>query len=632
MNKFLYIDIGSHETKIVEAAVSGKNITLLHTAEMRDMSGFVTDSGKIYAIEGFCSSLRKTLNDAGIKATEAYVCSSIFEMQQKNITMEFKGYRDCARNFKSKYGSLLMSCDWQYIGEVVKNNVPTQQLRMTICKRTLVNRFVKGMHEFAGITVLSLESSFTASSNLAKLHKYDFETPATCVVDVDSTSMSCQYFVNGALTTVRKTNCDLSQLAEVIANKQGIGVPTATYMLYSVGAHKSLDNGSTLAASGIKSAEYYKAIDTVVTDFANKLLMQVNEIKARHQLEGIQLILTGGIFAMPGLAELVTDRCKTYPSIVAEILVTSDTRTMNIINEVGTAVSAKFGNCIGLMLRLEKEHPINLTHCPKVRNVALQNKQDRSSFVRLAKVAWTTTKITAYVIAIVLAISLLKMPFEALKPTVIITDPSKEPDPSLDSLTLIVPELSVGDINIATRAAMNDETVLEKIVYESLTPNIISVSQNGTVSALSEGQGYIRAYIGASSKIFSVAVRSKEIDYAVAGDLQISISKSFADLSDPEFSYSMSGDITVVGQETAANVRLVFTGDTDEVFIKFETTHTNELLRTVTYKDSTYTIDSPRSKFKINFSRYESIPIEVVVSNGSEDPKVYTIELVHDSV
>ena len=48
--KYVFIDIGCAETKIIEANVQQRCITLLKSAEMRDMSQFVSDTHTIVCI------------------------------------------------------------------------------------------------------------------------------------------------------------------------------------------------------------------------------------------------------------------------------------------------------------------------------------------------------------------------------------------------------------------------------------------------------------------------------------------------------------------------------------------------------------------------------------------------------
>ena len=67
--KYVFLDIGKGETKIAEAIIKSHSVTILKTAEMRDMSLFVSDTGIIKHIDGFCASLKKTLEDAEIKTT-----------------------------------------------------------------------------------------------------------------------------------------------------------------------------------------------------------------------------------------------------------------------------------------------------------------------------------------------------------------------------------------------------------------------------------------------------------------------------------------------------------------------------------------------------------------------------------
>lgn len=370
MNKVLYIDIGTKETKIVEAEESKGTLCILKTAEMRDMSGFVADSGRLQAVEGFCKSLRKTLDDRGITATSAHVCSSCFEMQHKNISNDFCGYADCSKRFANKFGSTLMACDWQYFGEAVKNNAPVQQMYMTMCKRVLLEQFITCMDKFAGLKIISFESDFTARANLAKFHKHDFETPVTCVVDVGAKWVHCQYFLEGALLTTKKMQSVLADVVNGVASAFSIGVATATKLLYTVGVCKSLENGSALSAAGVNSKKYYELVDEVITKFVKSLQEDLNTAKITCGSNGICVVLSGGTLAIPGVSKLIKDMMKSYPVIFAEIDTGYNTSKGLITDSSGKKLSTKFGLCFGMMCRVGKEHPTNLLNAPGLQKTA----------------------------------------------------------------------------------------------------------------------------------------------------------------------------------------------------------------------------------------------------------------------
>lgn len=374
MNKVLYIDIGTRETKIVETMEAKGTIHILKTAEMRDMSGFVSSSGRLQSMEGFCKSLRKILDDKGITTTKTRVCSSCFEMQHKNISSDFCGYDDCAKQFATKYGSTLMSCDWQYFGETIKNNAPVQQLFMTMCKRVLLKKFVECMNDLAGLKVLSVESDFTARANLSKLHKHDFETPTTCVVDVGVRDVNCQYFSNGALLATKKLHSALAGITNVVSSTFSVDQTTAIKMLYTVGVSKSLENGSTLAAVGINSNKYYELINKAVTEFVKVLQEDLCVAKIAYDSERICIVLSGGVLAIPGMTALIKDKLKHYSLIFAEVDTGCSTHKGQIVNSTGQKLSVKFGLCIGMMCRVKQDHPVCLINSPKFEVTANTNK------------------------------------------------------------------------------------------------------------------------------------------------------------------------------------------------------------------------------------------------------------------
>lgn len=396
MSRCLYIDIGSKETKILDAELSADNIVVHNTAEMQDMSMFVTERGLIGDIQGFCASLKQTLIDHKITTSDAIVCSSAFGMENKDISGDFQGYKDCKHNFESKYGSDMMACSWQYFGEIARRNAPVQRLLMTMCKRDYLNSFIEAMKVLAGINVISMESDFTALANLAKLHKYDFETPATCVVSVSSVGMQCQFFVQGSLAGVENYKCKLSDISQQIANTFEIDERKATKILYSIGAEKNIDNGSVLAASGINSTKYYDLINSVVEEDVKCLTSHIDMFKNKYRQSGVCIILAGGVFSAPYFAQLFMSKCKGHPAIVAEVTSASKTtRCRDIIRKTDKRISSKFGGCLGLLLK-DKRYTVNVLRSPHMQRGSHNSYEGLREFLLFVLITCLATLLFVY--------------------------------------------------------------------------------------------------------------------------------------------------------------------------------------------------------------------------------------------
>ena len=148
-DKYLFLDIGSAETKILEAEIINGKIVLLKTAVMQDMSLYQSDSHVIRGVEGFCLSLKKALQDADIRTRKAIVCSSILGLQTKDISEEFKNCKDCSNRFSRTYGKAVdptSTCDWQFMGEYITDRNISHKLVMTTGYINIVENFLLAMH------------------------------------------------------------------------------------------------------------------------------------------------------------------------------------------------------------------------------------------------------------------------------------------------------------------------------------------------------------------------------------------------------------------------------------------------------------------------------------------------------
>lgn len=365
----LYIDIGAKETKILEARVQGTRCVVYKTAEMRDMSDFVTEYGSIKSIDGFCRSLRKTLDDANIKSKDAIVSSSIFGIQHKNITKEFNNLNDCKARFSRKYGrasGTSVACDWQYYGELIRNTEVQQQERMAMCSATLVRDFVKNMKEVAGIRVLSVESPITANSNITSLYEYDYTMPSICIVDIGGTATRCQYFKNNVLMTTDYFNSSLSNLGESLAKRFDVSAPAMINAMYHIGMCTDGTRArSELAALGIKMTDYLAAVNEYISSFVAELTDRVTHTRKKYDMENIQVVISGGILSMQGMSDSISRYYKCSPCSFLTIDTVLTSSKAKVTNATDHLLSAKFGTCVGTMLRASNIHPINLVEATK---------------------------------------------------------------------------------------------------------------------------------------------------------------------------------------------------------------------------------------------------------------------------
>lgn len=362
--KYLFLDIGSAETKIVEANVKAHNITILKSAEMRDMSLSVSESGVIRAVEGFCMSLKKTLADAGITTTNAIVCSSILDITNREITSEFHNDKECSTKFEEAYGrstDFSKINDWQSMGEIVYEKSIDNRLYMSTGRLIILKSFIEAMRTIVGINVIELESSFTAQVNIQSLFAATFDLPSIALFDLGNKKVHSQYFKHGTFIANQDFSSDILDIGNILSKKFDVPYPKMMNLLYNIGVVDDSAMRSKLATAGIEPDSYYTAVNellaTLITDFQK----QIASVATTKKLENIQLILTGGISAMPGLVDALKKAYTFTPCSILTIDSTYVTKHMKIVNKLNRQLSAKYANCIGMMLKVGiAAHTVNL--------------------------------------------------------------------------------------------------------------------------------------------------------------------------------------------------------------------------------------------------------------------------------
>lgn len=361
--KYLFIDIGSAETKIIEASIKHGKITLSQSAIMRDMSLYLSDSHVIKVVEGFCLSLKKTLRDCGIKTRKAIVCSSILGLKTKDISADFHTYKECAAKFSKVYGKSAdptQICDWQFMGEAISDKAIVHKLIMTSGAVNVIENFILAMHRIAGVTVVSLESSLTAQANLHTMYSASFDLPSIAVIDVGCQNVQCQYFKSGAFVYHSTIKPDILNLGALLAEKFSIPLPKVMYLLHNSGIDPDLcDN--LLPAEGIEVDSYIQTAQEQIDSFLLELQKNIlNVVNSKH-LENVRAIFTGGIFSMPGVADYVHKKYNFTPFDIMQVSTSYDTRDFKIVNELNKTLGAEYAGCIGLTLKVFNEiHTTNL--------------------------------------------------------------------------------------------------------------------------------------------------------------------------------------------------------------------------------------------------------------------------------
>ena len=353
-DKYLFIDIGSSETKIVEASVKHSKITVLKTAIMPDMSLYLSNDNIIKVIEGFCLSLKKTLKDCDIKSRRAFICSSILGLTTKDLSSDFQGYKDCSTRFSRVYNRVTdptHASDWQFMGESIANSTITQHLLATFGPINIVENFILALHKIGGITIVGLESSFTAQANLQMLYSATFDLPSIAVVNLGEQQVTCQYFKSGAYVYSSVLKPAILNLAGSLAARFAVPLPKILYLLHTVGLEPNLCD-SELPAEGIDPNAFiqygHQLIDELLADIQKSIL----NAASLHRLENVRVVFTGGLLEMPGFVEYLRKNYSFTPFEVMSIPSSYDTREFTIVNKLNKTLGPKFSNCIGLSLKV----------------------------------------------------------------------------------------------------------------------------------------------------------------------------------------------------------------------------------------------------------------------------------------
>ena len=362
-DKYLFLDIGSAETKILEAEIINGKIVLLKTAVMQDMSLYQSDSHVIQGVEGFCLSLKKTLKDADIKTRKAIVCSSILGLQTKDISEEFKNYKDCSNRFSRTYGRAVdptSACDWQFMGEYITDRNISHKLVMTTGYINIVENFLLAMHKIAGITVVNLESSFTAQANLQAMYSASFDLPSIAIISAGSQSIQCQYFKGGAFVLQTSFKSNIMNLSDIIAKQFNIPQPKAWYLLHK-GGMREKECDKLLPAEGIDTEAFISVVQAQVNTLLQEIQQNILSATTSKHLENVRAIFTGGIFNIPGVAEYISKHYNFTPHDFLNVTTTFESRDFTIVNKLGRTLSPKFANCLGLTLKIFNNiHTINI--------------------------------------------------------------------------------------------------------------------------------------------------------------------------------------------------------------------------------------------------------------------------------
>lgn len=480
--KFIFLDIGSGETKILEAQVQQGSVALLKVAEMRDMSLFVSDDGVIRQIDGFCKSLKQTLLDANITSTSVVVGSSVFDISNKDITLQYASAKDCTAQFAKDYGHIgnqEIVYDWQYMGEITDGSTTRPKLYSSECKRAPLAEFIREMRR-VGLHVVSIESSFTMRSYLRYLYTNTYDLPTVALVEVSKNIAHCDVYHNGTIISSEDISGDLFKLAATLSEQTKIAVPRINNLLYNVGVEESSSKDRTLALEGVATDTYYTTIKQAYSSFLTNLQAHLAELAKQRRLDNIQVIFFGGYLSMPKAAELVASMYTYTPHQVFRVGTTLVTAGgINVNNQLNREISPKFAGCIGLALRAENAiHTVNF--CSKsLRKTKMVSSKDNGSSP-VFKVLVIAEIITVAVGAAFVIIARGRT-----------SEQVQTASRTLDCYVQTNVTVTLGDMESSIKPIVYDESVKPTFTYTVGNPSLAEVTEQGILVPKAAGVTYV---------------------------------------------------------------------------------------------------------------------------------------------
>lgn len=527
-NTYVFIDIGTNETKLMEARVKGSSITILKITHMRDMSLFVSNVGNIQQVRGFCESLRATLKEANIKARSAIVCSNILAIMTRDITQEYASVKDCKRTFSRDYVAPedhSVIYDWQFVGDTKIGEFIQQNIYLATAQRSILTDFVKTVKLITGLNVVSIEPSFTAQCNLRRLYNFDYDMPSVAFIDIGSTCAHCKIFKHNSLVYARDVksllfNCPAS-LSEAL-NKPEV---TIRYLLHTVGVTSTQKSYAILSSEGVDADEYLNALKKCYETFVTDLKQVLTSVDTTLNLENIQVVVCGTYAALPGAAEFIQERYTYTPCRVLQFGSSFNSCGIIFTNKSNMTITPDFVNCLGLCLKFHNtEHIINL--CP---NASHRNHKELPFSQFVAKNAYNILYDAVIVFLFIIVV---------LVATGILTNRNTVTD---DTDTSVVSQGASYYIdNDFTIAYGSSELVSIKptslvdedgnnFTYSNYNENIIAVSSEGVVTPLAVGKTIVQIHKAGNAEPDFDAVVSVNV---VKGKRNPKLSDVFLQLSD----------------------------------------------------------------------------------------------------
>lgn len=363
--RYLILDIGKAETKIMDASIAGSTITVFKTVDMKDMTPFVsTDSFMLGNIRGFVESLVNTLKSFNIKTSRVLVCSSILGIRvawEDKSSKTYKDSKELDKYYQEQIGratSNLTISDYKLYGCLpsetdLRYRVMTQRGGLLLLKD-----FIATMHEY-GLNVQHIESSTSAMLNLSVLFSHSYDLPTTVLIDM-GTSVTIGMFTNGVQVTTNTSTFPLTTLVRDLSVELGVPPIKIKKYLYKIGAIRTTATESELYNDNIDAEQYFSIINRAATATIESLRNSINSQISSRNLGHYQVQLMGGIMDIPGVYQIFETIWKDIP--IGHLVIESKfaTKTLAIVNKLNSYVDNKYALCLGVLLGNQFQRNINL--------------------------------------------------------------------------------------------------------------------------------------------------------------------------------------------------------------------------------------------------------------------------------
>lgn len=363
--RYLVIDIGQVETKILDAAVSSNSIRIFNAVDMRDMTPFVSKgSGMLSNLQGFCESLKLTLKAHNIKTNRVLLTSSILDigtLWEDKSSKEQKNTKELDKYYQEQIGratSNLTISDYKIYGAQPSET----ELKFKVMKQkgnlTLLKDLVHQFHE-VGLEIHNIESTTSASMNLNCLFRHTYDLPTIYVMDC-GTSISVSTFKDGIFQTANKCTASICKMVNSLSEVLNIPAIKVKKYLYKIGVVQTPGSEQELYNDDIDAELYFDIITKSVNETVELLKRQTSSLSDSRGLGNYRILMTGGLMDIPGLFPMIESLWTEVP--ITSLLIESRfmNKTFSINNQMDSYVGSKYSNCIGVLLGNQYDKNINL--------------------------------------------------------------------------------------------------------------------------------------------------------------------------------------------------------------------------------------------------------------------------------